>query len=241
MYLSPAATLESVSTDDLSDAPRSSWREQAVARRLDPARARAEDRVQRFLDAAFELMSDNTSGIEFTVQEVVERSGQSLRSFYQYFGGKQELLLALFEETVLSTAERLRVQMLEEKNAEDRLHRIVVEYYRVCRPARRKNEGKVNYTPAMAQFAQQLLTAHPDEAALAFSPLVDLFEEALDKAANEGSIRTDMSNKRIAGVILEAIMFNVFSRTIAGAAVSKDDGDPAEELFQLVLNGIAKR
>src|SRR3954467_3392154 len=83
-----------------------SWRELAVARSLDPARARAEKRVQRFLDAALELMADS-SDKEFTVQQVVERSGQSLRSFYQYFAGKYELLLALFEESVRSTAEHL--------------------------------------------------------------------------------------------------------------------------------------
>ncbi|HKA85368.1 MAG TPA: TetR family transcriptional regulator, partial [Acidimicrobiales bacterium] len=66
------------------------WRELAVARSLDPARSRAENRVQRFLDAATDLMS-NESSKDFTVQEVVERSGQSLRSFYQYFAGKHEL------------------------------------------------------------------------------------------------------------------------------------------------------
>src|SRR3984957_15812694 len=86
---------------------RLSWREQAVARSLDSARLRAESRVQRFLDAAIELLNTGTSK-EFTVQEVVERSGQSLRSFYQYFGGKHELLLALFEESVRSTTDHLR-------------------------------------------------------------------------------------------------------------------------------------
>jgi AcrR family transcriptional regulator len=35
---------------------------------------------------------------DFTVQEVVDRSRQSLRSFYQHFDGKHELLLALFED-----------------------------------------------------------------------------------------------------------------------------------------------
>ena len=88
---------------DAADTSASTWRELAVARSLDPARARAEKRVQRFLDAALELM-DSDSGKEFTVQEVVERSGQSLRSFYQYFAGKHELLLALFEEAVRTTA-----------------------------------------------------------------------------------------------------------------------------------------
>src|SRR5215470_17040472 len=106
-----------------SDAP--SWRELAVARSLDSARSRAEKRVQRFLDAALELMSDSETGKDFTVQEVVERSGQSLRSFYQYFGGKQELLLALFEESVRSTAEDLQDKVGQEDDPLERLHRFV--------------------------------------------------------------------------------------------------------------------
>src|SRR5439155_20332781 len=107
------------------------WRELAVARSLDPARVRAENRVQRFLDAAIELMN-SASDKEFTVQEVVERSGQSLRSFYQYFAGKYELLLALFEESVRSTAEHLREVTADEADPLERLHRFAVEYYRVC-------------------------------------------------------------------------------------------------------------
>ena len=71
-----------------------------MARSLDSARTRAENRVQRFMGAAHG--ADHTNeGKDFTVQEVVERSGQSLRSFYQHFDGKHELLLALFEESVL--------------------------------------------------------------------------------------------------------------------------------------------
>jgi hypothetical protein len=47
-----------------------SFREAAVARAVDPARLRAERRVQRFLDAALELMT-SASEKDFTVQEVV--------------------------------------------------------------------------------------------------------------------------------------------------------------------------
>src|SRR5579864_1568459 len=112
--------------EPLAGAP-ATWREQAVARSLDAARARAEGRVQRFLDAALDLMNSSPTGKDFTVQEVVERSGQSLRSFYQYFGGKQELLLALFEESVRSTAELLRERLAAEDAPLERLHRFVVE------------------------------------------------------------------------------------------------------------------
>src|SRR5258705_3586678 len=80
------------------------WRELAVARSLDPARVRAEKRVQRFLHAALDLMQRSPDK-EITVHEVVERSGQSPRSFYQYFAGKHEFLLALVQDSVRSTPE----------------------------------------------------------------------------------------------------------------------------------------
>ena len=121
-----------LTTDDV-EPEGLSWREQAVARSLDSARLRAETRVQRFLDAATELFNSG-SGKDFTVQEVVDRSGQSLRSFYQYFGGKHELLLALFEESVRSTTDQLREKIELEQGALERLHCFVVEYYRLCRP-----------------------------------------------------------------------------------------------------------
>ncbi|MBV8160104.1 MAG: hypothetical protein JO265_04195 [Acidimicrobiia bacterium] len=53
-----------------TDPPPASWREQAVARSLDSARVRAEQRVQRFVEAAFELLSDSGPSGDFTVQDV---------------------------------------------------------------------------------------------------------------------------------------------------------------------------
>jgi AcrR family transcriptional regulator len=218
-----------------ADAP-ATWREIAVARSLDSARNRAETRVQRFLDAALELMNGSESGKDFTVQEVVERSGQSLRSFYQYFGGKHELLLALFEESVRTTADHLREKIDGEQDPLERLHRFVVEYYRLCRPSP-SGKGKKSGPPMMVDFAQQLLTGHPDEAARAFSPLRALFAEVLDGATQAGAVRAGLRQGPIAGIVLEAIMFNSFSSTIGGTPV-KGAGDPAEELWDLILHGI---
>ena len=225
--------------DPAADSPAISWREQAVARSLDPARVRAEKRVQRFLDAALELVNNSPTGKDFTVQEVVERSGQSLRSFYQYFGGKHELLVALFEERVRSTAEQLRERIEREDDALQRLHLVVVEYYRLCRPGGKGQAVKDRPTAAMAEFAQQLLTANPTEGARAFEPLVSLFEEVLGEATAAGVVRADLRRRRVAGVVLEAIMFNAFSTTIGGSWREPDEGDPAEELWDLMLNGLA--
>ncbi len=216
-----------------------SWREMAVARSLDSARTRAENRVHRFMAAATELINSSDRK-DFTVQEVVERSGQSLRSFYQHFDGKHELLLALFEDTVASTADFLRTKVEEETGPLERLHRFVVEYYLLCSRSTGKGAHTRKGAPSMVtDFAQQLLTDRPKEAARAFAPLVAIFRELLDDALAAGVVRAGLKG-RATGMILEGIMFNAFSSTIAGAA-SDDETVASEELWDLILHGIAAR
>jgi AcrR family transcriptional regulator len=223
---------------DTADSSASTWRELAVARSLDPARARAEKRVQRFLDAALELMA-SSSEKEFTVQEVVERSGQSLRSFYQYFAGKYELLLALFEESVRSTAAHLRELVEEDTDPVERLHRFTVEYYKLCVPGGRSKAGKAALpNPALNEFSQQLLTDHPKEASIGFAPLVELAQELLTDAAAAGRLREDLDLRRTAGIVVQAISFNTFASTISGTSVKGSAEAAAEDLWLLLLRGL---
>ncbi len=226
--------------DDAASERTGTWRELAVARSLDPARARAEERVQRFLDAALELMLHNETGRDFTVQDVVERSGQSLRSFYQYFAGKHELLLALFEESVRSTAEHLQQLTDDIDDPFERLHRFVVEHYLTCRPAPKgkPNRKSVPTPAAMAEFGQKLLTEHPKEASRAFVPVVSLLVRLLDDAAAAGSLRSGLNHRAVAGVTLQAIMFNAFADTISGIPIGPDGHDEAEMLWGLFIRGI---
>jgi len=217
-----------------------SRREMAVARSLDTARARAENRVQQFLDAAVELMDEDPNR-DFTVQEVVDRSGQSLRSFYQYFDGKYELLLALFEESVRATVAALRSSIdaaLPAGDAAALLRTFVIEYHAMCRPSR---SGRARPTPGMSRFAQQLLTEHPKEAAVAFRPLVELTRGLLDDAAAAGAIRDDLDRELLAGVLLQAIMFNSFATIISGkaTAIAAADADP-EVMWGLFFQGMER-
>ncbi|MER5183382.1 TetR/AcrR family transcriptional regulator [Streptomyces sp. NPDC002896] len=222
---------------EATQTPTTSWRDLAVARSVDPARVRAEKRVQRFLDAALELMSGE-SGKDFTVQEVVKKSGQSLRSFYQYFTGKHELLLALFEESVHSTARRLQEEIADEDDALERLRRFTVAHYLLCRPLPDDSSERKTVILGMAEFAQQLLTEHPKEAARAFAPMFALLHGLLDEAAAQGAIRSGLDHRAIAGTLLQAIMFNSFAVTISGSPV-RADGSDAEALWDLVLHGLA--
>lgn len=220
------------------DATNATWRELAVARSVDPARVRAEKRVQRFLDAALDVMGGE-SGKDFTVQEVVKKSGQSLRSFYQYFAGKHELLLALFEESVSSTTVRLRDALDSVDGPRERLHRFAVDYYRLCRPMATASKERRTATFGMAEFAQQLMTEHPKEAARAFAPITSLCVELLDDAAAAGAVRQDLDRRRVAGTVLQATMFSSFAVTIGGLHAGEDTAVEAEALWDLLWGGLA--
>src|SRR6476659_3637321 len=100
--------------DEMQDGNGPGWRQRAVSKSLSAARTRAEQRVQGLLDAAFALI-DESGTTQFTIQEVVDRSKQSLRGFYQYFDSKDELLLALFEETVREAYDDIRAAVDAER------------------------------------------------------------------------------------------------------------------------------
>jgi AcrR family transcriptional regulator len=213
-----------------------SRRSVAVARSVEPAREAAEARVQRFLDAAFELITSPT-GEDFTVQNVVDRSGLSLRSFYHHFGGKDELLLAVFEESVRTTAASLRTGIHAIEGPLDRFRYFATEYYRMCRSGRPRNSDKRVPTRAVGQFAHQLLFDHPQEASAAFAPLVAILQQVLADAAAAGAIRSDLDLEQVSGVILQSIMFNSFATTITGSWTDEVPGR-GELLWEMLLHGL---
>ncbi len=50
-------------------------------------------------------------------------------------------------------------------------------------------------------------------------------------------VRLDLRSSRIAGTLLQAVMFNAFAATISGTPIT-DNGPDADELWDFVLHGI---
>ena len=212
-------------------------RELAVARALDQARSRAENRVQLFLDAALELMNSNSG--EFTVQEVAERSGQSLRTFYQYFAGKHELLLALFEDSIRAASLHLEDVIVDGEGPLDRLHRFAVEYFLMCRlNFERRTETAFHGDGGVRAAAPHLAS---QGSGACFAPLVVQLEELFAAAAAAGEIRPGLDHGRISGVVLQATMFNAFATAISGSSSELDGDTEPEVLWDLLLRGIGTR
>jgi TetR/AcrR family transcriptional regulator len=57
------------------------------------------------IDAAWALVEEDEI-LDFTVRQVIDRAGVALQTFYRYFGNKDELLLAMFEESMRRATDR---------------------------------------------------------------------------------------------------------------------------------------
>jgi AcrR family transcriptional regulator len=207
------------------------WKQRAVERSTRAAKLRAEQRVQRFLDAAQTIITEKGS-TDFTVQEVVDRSRQSLRSFYQHFDGKHELLLALFEDALRRSTDQIRVAASGQSDPLDRLKVSVQLLFELSRPdptARR---------PLFTDFAPQLLLSHPTEVKVAHAPLLALLTELMDQAGAAGELRPAIKPRRAAALTMQTVMFIAQS----SEALDEDGGHPlsAEEVWDFCARGFAR-
>ena len=210
------------------------WRERAVSRSLKSARSRAEERVQRFLDAAFELIDEKGSA-EFTIQEVIDRSNQSLRGFYQYFNGKDELLLALFEESIRESADDLRAVMESESDPMERLRAVTIRLHEWCDPADTPpTRGTHNRRP-ISEFSVLLAVAHPEQVSAAMAPVSLLLLELLEHAVAAGGI-TVVDPRRTAALIQQTVMYSWFGNRLIQSPRARVT---AEQTWEFCLHGMS--
>jgi len=205
------------------------WKQRAVERSIKTAKLRAAQRVQRFLDAAQAIIIEKNS-TDFTVQEVVDRSRQSLRSFYLQFDGKHELLLALFEDALSRSADQIRAATAGKSDPIERLKIAVELLFESSRPdpaARR---------PLFTDFAPRLLVSHPSEVKIAHAPLLVLLTELMVDASEAGKLRPGLDPKRMAVMAMQTVMFVAQSSGSDDAAVTPIGAD---DLWDFCANGFA--
>src|SRR5688572_15245315 len=213
------------------DAPR--WRQRAVSRSLHGARSRAEQRIQRLLDAAFELIDERGTS-EFTIQEVVDRSKQSLRGFYQYFDGKDELLFALLEESVRESIHDLRAAVESETQPLERLRAFTIALHEWCEPlGTQRKRGAHNRLP-LSEFSMQLALKDPERLAAVIAPVSRMLVELLDAAAAAGAVRVS-DTRRAALLIQQTVMYSWLMNRLAEKTRAKVT---AEDAWKFCLDGL---
>ena len=218
--------------DKKKDAKEPAWRTRAVSRSLNAARSRAEVRLQRYLDAAFSLI-DEKGTTEFTIQEVIDRSKQSLRGFYQYFDGKDELMLALFEESIGESVDDLRNVIESETDPLARLRAFTIRLHEWCDPSTPRKRGSHNRRP-ISEFTTQLAVTHADQVTAAMAPITVMLRELLEAAVAAKEIVSD-DIRRTASLIEQTVMYSWFGNRLVR--------DPrmrvtAEETWEFCLHGL---
>jgi AcrR family transcriptional regulator len=216
--------------EPLAEASEPAWRARAVSRSVDAARSRAEQRAQRFLDAAFALI-DEKGTTEFTIQEIVERSKQSLRAFYEYFDGKDELVLALFEETVREARDDIRAAVDAESDPLARLRVFVTRLHEWCDPA---DTPPTHGRHAIMEFAMHLAAVNAERVRAALAPDMRLLRELVEAAAGAGAIRV-RDTRRSAALVHQTVMYSWFGNRLVEDPKRRLTG---EETWEFCLHGL---
>ena len=204
------------------------WKRQSVDRSLQAARARAQRRTDRFVAATIDLMQERGS-TDFTVQDVVDRSRMSIRTFYNFFASKDDLLVAVHESVIAGElAPRLRKRCEAETDPVQRLRAYIEGIYELT-----SKSGPVSR--ALTTYRNQLAETRPDELERAFKPTIDLVVELVRAAAASGRLRSELSPQTAAHLLHHTVLAAVHARILG---VERSDTVTADELWQFCASGI---
>jgi len=219
--------------DALQDERAPGWRQRAVSRSLSAVRTRAERRVQRLLDAAFELIDERGTS-EFTIQDVVERSKQSLRGFYQYFDGKDELLFALLEESIRESLGDIREAVESESEPLERLRAFTIRLHEWCEPLGKQRKRGAHNRLALSEFSLQLAVKEPERVSAVMAPISRMLVELLDAAVAADTVRVT-DTRRVALLIQQTVMYSWLMNRLVGKTTVHVT---AQEAWEFCLHGL---
>lgn len=165
-------------------------------------------RIGRFVDAARELANE-TGSAAFTVQQLVERTGLSLKSFYRCFDSKDDLLLALLAEESRTGADLLAAALDGLRPPPERLRAYIEGIFALAAAP-----GAEGYAGVLAREHRRLAETRPAELARALAPLVDLLAAEIS-AVPSADVAADTE-------VVFALVIGGIHDVIIGRAVAAD-------------------
>ena len=207
---------------------RSTWEERSLERSLAGARARSEAQSQRLVAAAHELVAE--VGPDFTVPQVATRAGVSLKTLYRCFAGKDQLLLAVFEEDNRVAADLLAQAVAKHERSTDRLRALVEALFGLA-----TGTQDASYIGAVMREYFRLSQEHSDQVEVVLSPFVDLLEAELLRAEAEGAFVLGEPRRHAAALFL-TVVSHLCPLVLADAPV--DDVDAADFVSRFCLRAL---
>ena len=210
-----------VENEDSELAALSSWEQRMLERSLDSARVQALARSGEFVHAALALLEEEGS-VEFTVQDVVQRSGGSLRRFYQLFSSKDDLVLALFEELITQLVEHIPASV---QAGAPPLVRLEVCVRTLWDFVRGQDAPPAKIVRSMAALHNQLAAVRPDGLRLAWDPLRQLISGIIADGVADGSIRSDIEVEELSDLFFDvSLAAHIFAIGRIGSTHARFEG-----------------
>jgi AcrR family transcriptional regulator len=191
-----------------------------------------EPRERRFMKSALAILGE-TGRTDFTVLEVVERSKTSLRSFYQHFSTKDELLLALIDKIMSESTRKWR----EDTTGLESTAALRVLVDRICTPAESSTQDRVNR--GLTDYNDHLAETLPREYARVLSPLHELIKDIINRGITEGTFRTDLDVDATAALIMQSALGAMRLRVL-GAELNGVPID-ADHIYDFCISGLFRR
>jgi AcrR family transcriptional regulator len=126
---------------------------------------------------------NRSNGEDVTVQEIADEAGPSLRTLYQYFVSKDDLLLAVFEEAMRTYAQMIAAAIEE---LTDPLERLAGALVAAVRLAERRGTG---VDRGLARLRLKLSEVQPEMVGTAQSAVNALVRDLVGEAASAARIR----------------------------------------------------
>lgn len=218
------ATPNSRTPDSPEDAPTTPpWADRAAdrSRSVQRSRARSKEQAQAIVAAARRLL--RTEGATLTTQELSKEAGIALQTFYRHFAGKDQLLLAVFEDVIGQRADEVAAAAQELPDPVERLRYYIVESLRSLRGGDGGNGARF-----ITAEHWRLYQLFPSEMARANQPFADLIEHELRAAAQAGLLRP--ANPATDAWLAMKLVMSVFHH-YAFAPTPTDIDDIAEQLW----------
>ena len=198
-----------------------SWQERTIERRLSQARARALARSSRFLATALELVEESGRA-DFTIQTLIDRSNLSLRAFYQHFAGKEELLLALYENATSQFTEGIR-QEVAAASADGPMAQLEA----FCRGfLSRAESSEAVGGRVMTIYNLSLEIERPADFAKIWEPHQKLLTKILTACSRAGLVRTDLTPTQLTTLLNSTLIalaqIGVFHLGVKGAELTQN-------------------
>ncbi|MAR90139.1 MAG: TetR family transcriptional regulator [Pseudomonadales bacterium] len=191
------------------------WEKRSAQRVLEVGHDHLMERSRKIVETAYELLDE--AGLEgLTIRAVLTRTGLSRRAFYERFEGKDDMILAVFEEAIRKAARLFGEHVSKLDDPLERL-RLIVRFIVLGKSMQQGVVSNDRRGAALSREHLRLAESRPTDLKAALQPLIALIEKQLADGMEAGLVRKDDPRR------LATLVYNLVSTTVHTELLSAQD------------------